>query len=200
MQVAGGALEAAGGMKLPQHEWTPCGPSCSLPCFITFCAPCSCIAVYMNWMKIMPTEAVPRALWQTLANCVGFFFAFIGSMMFSLGLIAIDGTIFILVGGALMFCFPACQTWGLYEQRKRLGSWMNMKKEDQTDLMQGCCCNFCCACFQVGAEGATVDTWLSTYFLMGPALQAAWVAQKNLSAAAQGAGAVIEKAGESISH
>lgn len=198
MKAAGAAFDAASDMKLPEGEWTECGPSCSIPCCLTCLPTCSCISVYMTWMKLMPTEAVPRALWQTLANCVGMFFTIVGSALLGAGA-AVEGMAFLAVIGLIMApCFSCCQTWGLYEQRKRLGSWMNMPKEKQEDMMQGVCCHCCCPCFQTGAEGATVDTWLSTYFLMGPALQAAWIAKEKLEGAAKGAGAVLSGAGDKI--
>jgi len=173
-EVAG---QVAGAVQLPEGKWVDAGPACDLPCLISGLCPCSCIATYMTWTKLMPDEAQKQALIVCCGYCIGLIISIVFSVIDSVvqagGILALIGGFFILIGQAV----------ALVLERKKLGEWLNIPEEKRAEpAAMACAC--CCCCFQMSQESKSVDEWLSTTMLMGPALMAAHEANKALKAVA----------------
>merc|ERR550514_53544 len=74
-----------------------------------------------------------------------------------------------------------CTTAGLIQQRKALGTWMNIPEEKLAEPKDiACAC--CCCCFPASAESRSVDEWASKTMLINAPLKAAHEAKKAIDA------------------
>lgn len=169
-------------MDLPTGEWVDQAAVVDAPCLITcLCPICSCIPVYMTWGKLMSEEALKWTLMVVLGYIVGS----VGMLLFLI-LLFVPGLEFLSSAGS---CCPwiGCVI-GLVQQRKALGTWMNIPEEQLADpKAMACAC--CCTCFQLSAEQQSVDKWISSTMLCQAPLKAAHEAKKKLDGALDSAGA-----------